>query len=229
MQKFFNVVIILFSIILCLLSAIAFIFVHLDLANSNFQFNLEGINNYFASLTQFKELFAGTITLILAYYGLERLKTAEKANRDKTKFDRFSDWKSITELRMNELRKKNKLFVREFSRLRYNLFNDIYDNGMSIKNEKELNLIYDKHFQNITRDFEENNDDYVGMGGIYRTATATYFFDDFYSIFIACLDSSYDKIYQDVHKKYISSLDQNRIIGEDLHQRAIAKIRSGWK
>lgn len=224
MQKFFNVVIIIFSITLCLFSLIAFIVVHSDLSERSFQFDLHGINNYFESLTQFKELFAGTITLILAYYGLQRLKTAEKANRDKTKFDRFSDWKSITELRMNEVREKNKLFVREFSRLRYNLFNDIYENDMSIKNKKELDLIYDKHFQNITRAFEESNDDYVGMGGIYGTATSTYFFDDFYFIFIGCLDNFYNGIYQDVHNKYIASLDQNRIINQEIYERANTRL-----
>jgi len=220
MQKIFNIVIIIFSIILCIFSLIAFVFVHLELAQRNFQFDLEGINNYFAELTQFKELFAGTITLILAYYGLKRLETAEKSNRDKVKTDRFSDWKSITELRMNEVRDKNKIFVREFSRLRYNLFNDIYDKDMSIKNKKELDIVYDKHFNDITRTFEENNDDYVGMGGIYRTAESTYFFDDFYFIFIGCLDNAYDGMYHDIKNRYLSTLDANRLVGVELHNNA---------
>ena len=223
MQKTFNIIIIIFSVILCLLSLVAFIFIHIDLAKRDFQFDLQGINNYFESLTQFKELFAGTITLILAYYGLQRLKTAEKANRDKVKFDRFSDWKSITELRMNECREKNKLFVREFSRLRYNLYNDIYENNMSINNKAELDSIYDKHFQGITRAFEESNEDYRNMGGIYRNANSTYFFDDFYFVFIGCVDKFYFEIYQDIRTKYMASLDPERLIGEELYDRAYTR------
>ncbi|WP_415374100.1 hypothetical protein [Patiriisocius sp. Uisw_017] len=223
MQKFFNVVIIIFSIILSLFSLIAFVFVHLELSKRNLQLDLEGINNYFAEITNFKELFGATITLILAYYGLKRLKTAEKSNRDKVKTDRFSDWKSITELRMNEVREKNKIFVREFSRLRYNLFNDIYDKKMSIKSKKELDIIYDKHFNDITRAFEESNDDYVGMGGIYRTADSTYFFDDFYFVFIGCLDSAYDGMYNDIKNRYLLTLDANRLIGIELHNGAYTR------
>jgi hypothetical protein len=223
MQKIFNLVIIIFSLILSLFSLIAFVIVHLELTKRNFQFDLEGINNYFAELTKFRELFAGTITLILAYYGLKRLKTAEKANLDKVKTDRFSDWKSITELRMNEVREKNKVFVREFSRLRYNLFNDIYDKNMSIKNKKELDIIYDKHFNNIIRTFEESNAYYNGMGGIYRTADSTYFFDDFYFVFIGCLDCGYDGMYNDIKNRYLSSLDAYRLIGVELHDRAYTR------
>lgn len=202
---------------------IAFVFVHLELLKRNLQLDLEGINNYFTEITNFKELFGATITLILAYYGLKRLKTAEKSNRDKVKTDRFSDWKSITELRMNEVREKNKIFVREFSRVRYNLFNDIYDKKMSIKSKKELDIIYDKHFNDITRVFEENNDDYVGMGGIYRTADSTYFFDDFYFVFIGCLDSSYDGMYNDIKGRYLLNLDSNRLIGIELHNSAYTR------
>ena len=223
MQKFFNITIVIFSIILCLLSLGAFLFIHLDLAKRGFQIDLQGINNYFASLTQFKELFAGTITLILAYYGLQRLKTAEKANKNKIKFDRFADWKSITELRMNDLRRKNKIFVREFSRLRYNLYNDIYENNMSINNKAELDSIYDKHFKSITRVFEENDENYKNRNGIYPNDNYTYFFDDFYFVLIGCLDTFYFDIYNDIREKYITSLNQNRTIGKELYNRAFTQ------
>jgi hypothetical protein len=223
MQRFFNLVIIIFSIILSLFSLIAFAFVHIELSKWDFQLDLEGINNYFSELTNFKELFGATITLILAYYGLKRLKTAEKSNRDKVKTDRFSDWKSITELRMNEVREKNKIFIREFSRLRYNLFNDLYDKKMTIKNKKELDIIYDKHFKDIIRAFEESNEDYRGMGEIYRTADATYFFDDFYFVFIGCLDSAYDGMYNDIKSRYLSSLNPDRLVGIELYNAAYTR------
>ena len=218
-QKFFNIVIILFSIVLSLFSIVAFIIVHVDISKHNFQFDLAGINNYFTELTNFKELFAGTITLILAYYGLKRLEAAERSNLEKVKTDRFSDWKSINELRMNELREKNKIFVREFSRLRYNLFNDIYAMNMSLDNIKDFYIIYDKYFNILTRVFEETNDDYKRMGGIYRTADSTYFFDDFYFIFIGCFDNTYEGINKDVKNRYLSSLGENRIIEFDIHNR----------
>ncbi|MCG1037074.1 hypothetical protein [Polaribacter sargassicola] len=220
MQKIFNIVIITFSIILSLFSLLAFLIVHLELIERNFQFDLEGINNYFAEITKFKELFAGTITLILGFYGLKRLKTAEKSHKEKIKNDRFSDWKSITDLRINEIGAENKIFVREFSRMRYNLFEDIYANKMSILNKKELNLIFDKHFNHITKVFEENNKEYKGMQGIYKTEQSTYFFKDFYFVFIGSLDNYYDEIDTDLKERYLATLNIERKIGVDLYNRA---------
>jgi hypothetical protein len=220
MQKFFNYTIIIFAYILCIFSLLAFIFIHLEIFKNKFQLDLNGLNYYFESLAKFKELFAGTITLIVAYYGIQRFQAAEIANKDKIKLDRFSDWKTITEIRMNEFKDVNKKFSREFSRIRYNFYNDLYSKNMSIKNKAELKLIYDKYFKNLTRFFEETTNDFIGMGGIYLNQEYTYFFDDFYFVFIGCLDNSYNEIYKDTKELYLSNLDAERIINTEMYYAA---------
>lgn len=201
----------------------AFAFIHLNLFKNKFQLDIDGLNYYFKSIAKFKELFAGTITLIIAYYGIQRFQAAEIANKDKIKLDRFSDWKTITEIRMNEFKDVNKKFSREFSRIRYNFYNDLYLKNMSISNKADLVIIYNKYFKNLTRFFEETTEKFVGLGGIYSDKEYTYFFDDFYFVFIGCLDNSYDEIYQDTKELYLSNLDANRTINNDLYQRALMR------
>ena len=221
MQKFFNGVIITITILLSIFSVFAFLIIHLNLFQRNFKFNLEGLNNYFETLTQFKELFAATITLILAYYGLERLKTAEQANKEKAKMDRFIDWKSITEMRMAEI--KNNLFKREFSKRRYNLYDDLYKNKMSIEKKEELEKIFNDHLEPIVQVSEEQDNTYVGTGGIYKDDNSAYFLDNFYFVFIGCLDKSYDNIYSDFKNLYLKNIDQDRIIDKRAYEAAMTR------
>lgn len=225
MQKTFNFIIIVFAYILCVLSLIAFIFIHIDLAKRSFQFNLEGINNYFTALTEFKELFTGTITLIVAYYGIQRFQAAEDANKDRIKLDRYTDWKNITETRMNEIKERNPNFSRVFSRLRFNLYNDLYEKQMAIYDNTELKKIYDKYFQKSTAELEKTSSKYLSMGGIYPDKESAYFFDDFYIVFIDCLDSTYENIYDDIKSLYLQNMDGGRVIDVDNYYKALAEAK----
>jgi len=218
MHKTFNFIIILFSYILCFLSLVAFIFIHINLAKYEFQFNLDGINNYFKALTEYKELFAGTITLIVAYYGIQRFDAADDANRDRIKLDRFSDWKNITEMRMADIKENNKNFLREFSRVRFNFYSDLYDNSMAINNKSELLTIFNKYFKKTAPYLEKTTKKFLEMEGIYPNQNFTYFYDDFFYVFIDCLDNSYETIYIDLKELYVKALDPDRVIDDKLYK-----------
>lgn len=221
MKKSFNFIIIVFSYILSFLSLIAFVFIHIELSDREFQLDLEGIKNYFRALTEFRDLFAGTITLIVAYYGIQRFEAAESANIDRIKLDRYVDWKNITESRMNEIKTNNLHFSKEFSRIRFNFYNDLYENKMAINDRIQLEKIYDKYFKKRTPYFEETTNKYISLGGIYPNKDFTYFFDDFYIVFIDCLDSSYDDIFEDTKSLYVANLNPNRTINETLYNEAL--------
>lgn len=211
MKTAFKMAILFFAIILCLFSLIAFLSVHLDLLKQQIQLNSKGFNNYFEALGEYKELFAGTITLITAYFAIERLHAAEIANRDKVKLDRFSDWKLVTDLRMSEIKESSNVFKREFSKSRYKFYDDLYKLDMIIKNKSQLEQIYNTHFHDLTRFFEENSKGFIDKG-IYPSLNSSYFADDFYFVFAGCTDKSYSSMKQDFHEIYISKLDPERII-----------------
>lgn len=157
MKITFKIAVLSFAIILCIFSLIAFISIHLDLFKQNVQLNSIGINNYFLALGEYKGLFTGTITLITVYFAIERLYAAEIANKDKVKLDRFADWKMVTELRMSEIQESCPVFKREFSKSRYNFFDDLYKLNMTIKNKSQLEQLYNSHFGDLTRFFENHS------------------------------------------------------------------------
>lgn len=209
-HRIFNIIIEILSLILCLFSLLAFIFVNIDLLKYPLQFNLEGLNNYFREIGHFKELFAATITLIVAYFAIQRWHAAEIANKDKVKLDRFSDWKAISELRMNEVSASNSLFKREFSRIRYNFFNELYDSKMSINEKIQLEKIYNNHFKGLAKIFEEQSKGYINRGGNYENLNSAFFVDDFYFVFAGCVDKSYENISTDFKEIYLKDLDPQR-------------------
>jgi hypothetical protein len=211
MQKLFNTIIVVLSLILCVFSLLAFVLVNIELSKHRLQIDLTGLNNYLIEVGKFKELYAATITLIVAYFAIQRLYAAEIANKDKVKLDRFSDWKNISELRMNEITPNNSFFKREFSRVRYNFFNELYDSKMSINNKTELTKIYNNHFKDLTKRFEEQTKSYISRGGYYENLDTAFFLDDFYFVFVGCVDKSYENIANDFKEVYLSNLDPNRL------------------
>lgn len=220
MNKIFNLTIIAISAILTFFSLITFVIIQIDLLSNKFQMTPAGINNYLSAFSVYKELFAGTIALIVAYFGILRFKAAEIANKDKVSQDRFSDWKNLVDLRITEVERNNPFLKREFARLRYNLFQKLYSNKMAINNLKELNEIFDDKFKITLRFLEEMNDKHVNCGGTYRDDKFSYFFNDFHFVFMGCLDDYYKDISSDLENIYIKSLDSKRIIDINLFNSA---------
>lgn len=218
MNRIFNYTIISIALILTSFSIITFIIIQIELLKHKLELNPTGINYYLKSFSTYKELFTGTIALIVAYFGILRFQAAEIANKDKVSQDRYSDWKNLIDLRILEVEKYNPFLKREFARLRYNLFQKLYSKKMAINSVKELNEIFDDKFKKTLRFLEEMNDKHINCGGVYRDKKYTYFFNDFHFIFMGCLDEYYDKISVDLEKIFLSSLDSNRTVDEKLFE-----------
>lgn len=216
MYKTFNFIIIIFSIILVLFSVVTFTIIQIDLFNYPFNFSPKGLNAYLDSFAKYNSLFAATVTLIVAYFGIKRLEAADKSNNDKLKQDRYSDWKIVTDIRIDEIENNNKRFRREFYKIRYNLFLDLYPLDLSIKNKKDLELIFDKHIKSRVTFFEEMTEKHIWMGGIYRDNQYTYFFEDLYYILIGSLNNQYSELYQDFKNLYLENLNPERTIDEKM-------------
>lgn len=117
--------------------------------------------------------------------GLHRLKAATDANSDKLKQDHFSEWKTVLDIRFIEIEKADPFMRREFTRVRYNLFRQLYDLNFSITNNTQLTQIFQSTFQDLARFFEEQNNRHIGMGGVYPTNKYSYSFDSFRFYFSA--------------------------------------------
>ena len=74
MYKIFYIIIIIITIILLLFSIVTFIIIQFDLFNLKFDFSPKGLNKYLKSFSEYTSLFAATITLIVAYFGIKRFE-----------------------------------------------------------------------------------------------------------------------------------------------------------
>ncbi|ASE62114.1 hypothetical protein CEQ15_11730 [Chryseobacterium indologenes] len=202
------------------LSCIAFFATQRNLLNNEFEFSPEGISFYINQFAYYNGLFAATITLIVAYYGIERLKAAERANIDKVRLDRYSDWKTITDARLDVVKDENPLFRREFITIRYQLFEDLYP-AFSIENKKQLQTLFNKYFANLIHAFESNNKKQQGLGGIYPSSDYSYFGQNFLFVFLGSLTGEkYDNAIEDLLKMYNEKLQKDRIINSLAYQSA---------
>ena len=222
MIKVFNKLLVAISVILIIMSVIALISVHLVLFEQSFSFTPEGLNFYIESLGQYGSLFAGTISVVVAYLGLLRLDAATEANRDKRKQDYFAEWKTILEIRSFEVKDRDPRMVREFIRLRHSLYEILYTKHFAIKDKTELQSVFDSIFENdIISFFESMNKDSIGLGNIYPSSDYSYSFDSFRFLFLGCLDEYYDDIENDLKSLYMEKMDSNRTIDEALYQSAL--------
>lgn len=211
-----NIIIITTSLILVLLSASILFIVQKNLCTDYFDPSILGLNNYLKEFSEFKELFAATITLIVAYFGILRLTAAEVANREKVKQDRFNEWKNLLDIRIIEVEKNNKYFKRQFATLRWNLFERLYENKMEINSAKELNVIFNDEMRSSVRFLEEMNEKYF-VKGVYPSKDYSYIYTDFQFIFLGILDKYYPGMEDDLKNIVLNSLNPERIVDYDLY------------
>ena len=146
-MKIFNGILLTIIVILNFMSLVALFTIHWTLYDKySFSFSPEGINNYLASLGQYKALFTATVATIAAFFGLHRLKAATDANSDKLKQDRFSEWKTVLDIRFIEIEKADPFMRREFTSVRYNLFRQLYNLNFSITNNTQLTQVFQSTF-----------------------------------------------------------------------------------
>ncbi|WP_120230643.1 hypothetical protein [Chryseobacterium sp. AG363] len=219
----FRAIIIIVAMCMFVLSSIAFFSIQKTLCRNHFEFSPDGINFYINQFAKYNGLFAATITLIVAYYGIERLRAAERANIDKVRLDRYSDWKTITDTRLDVVKDDNPLFRREFINIRYQLFEDLYP-AFAIENKKQLQALFNKYFLNLIPAFESNNKKQQGCGGIYQSATYTYFGQNFLFVFLgSVIGVKYDNATEDLLEMYLASLPSDRIIDSLAYQSALER------
>lgn len=208
------------------MSFVALIAIHWTLCDKySFSLSPTGINNYLTALGQYKALFTATVATIAAYFGLHRLNAANVANSDKLKQDRFSEWKTVLDIRFIEIEKTDPYMRREFTRVRYNLFRQLYDLNFSISNNAQLTQIFQSTFQDLVRFFEEQNNRHIGMGGVYLNNNFSYSLDSFRFLLLGSIDANYPEISQDLRTLYLATLDPNRIIDSNMFMAAQQNYR----
>lgn len=211
--------------ILIAMSVLALIFIHWTLsAKYTFSFSPNGINNYLAAFGDYKVLFTGTVATMAAYFGLHRLKVATDANLQKVKQDRFSEWKSVLDIRFIEIEKLDPFMKREFIRIRHNLFEQLYDRNFNVADKAQLTQIVLAIFpQALIHIFETHNNMRIGVNGVYPRYTYAYSFDSFQFLFLGCLDNVYGESRADLQTLYVAQLPAEKHIDVEMYNAAIAK------
>ncbi|MEA9414314.1 hypothetical protein [Flavobacterium sp. PL02] len=215
-MKIFDGILLIIIIALIFMSLVALITIHWTLYNKySFSFLPDDINTYLTSFGQYKALFTATVTTIAAYFGLNRLKVATDANSDKLKQDRFSEWKTVLDIRFIEIEKNDPFMKREFVRVRYNLFLQIYNIDFSIKNKAQLVQIFELIFLDLVPFFEQQNEKYISKGGIYNNVLYSYSFDSFRFLFLGSVDTHYLEIMNDLETLYLAAVVSDRTMSNE--------------
>lgn len=222
MVKIFNILLAVISFILILISLFALISIHLFLFQKPFSFTSDGFNFYLETLKQYGSLLAGTISVVVAYFTLLTLNASTEANKEERKQDYFAEWKLVLEIRSIEVKDRDSRMVREFTRLRHSLYEELYSRHFEIENEIDLRSVFERIFEDgIIRFFESMNKTAIGMGNIYPTSDYSYSYDSFKFLFLGCLKDYYEGIETDLQKLYLEKMDPKRQIDKTMYQYAL--------
>jgi hypothetical protein len=208
---------------LIILSVSALIEIHVR--NSiiySFSFSLKGVVNYLNSYSEYKTLFISTVSIITAYFGLERLNEATNANTLKLKQDRFQEWKSSIEHRLIYADTDNHQIRKVFAHKRLAFFDDLYKINFAIKDKAQLTKLFN-HFKDIVPFIERQNNTHINQGGIYPTNKYSYSYDAFRYLFLGCLSESYIEIENDLKDLFLQELPNDRIINSKLYESVISR------
>lgn len=215
----------LFRLIIWILmgcSLIAIIIIHLEMFYSlEFEFSLKSIGGYLDTYKEYSGLFTATVTVIVAYLGLQRLKVASDANADKLKQDHFVEWRTVQDVRLMELEKTDPYMKREFIKIRKNLFLQLYDLDFNIENKKQLTEVFKANFAELIPFFESMNENYMELGGLYPNKVYSYTGQNFAFLFNGCIDKGYDRLYKDIIDLHQQHLASDRFIDIEVYKSAL--------
>ena len=201
------------ALILSLMSILALIAVHavlLGCSQCRFSLSPMGINNYISAFEPYKALFAGTIATIVAYYGLRRFQIAVDQNSDKLKQDRFIEWQTVLGGYYKLVEKSDKFMIRSFIKLRFALFNKLFEINFKIKGQNNLKEIFDEIFKGYPSSFEEQNKKYMDSGVKLSNVNHSYSFESFETLFLSCVDYIYDGGLAELEKLYLTAINSER-------------------
>ncbi|WP_125344669.1 hypothetical protein [Tenacibaculum singaporense] len=202
------------------MSILALISIHGKLADFELKLSPSGIDNYLSFFGDYKYLFTGTIATCSAYFGLLRVKATLDSNIEKIRQDRFSEWKTIVQVRCNEIESLDPKMTREIIKIRLPIYNYLYDKNFEIKNIDELTEIFNANVSDLVGFFEDTNKRQQSLG-VYPSREYSYSFDSFRFIFYGMLDSWYEEMINDLEALYIQNLPDGRMINEEHYQVAL--------
>src|SRR5690606_23259742 len=137
-----NIIMIIIICVLSLMSVLALISIHGKLIDFNFEITPIGIDNYLSSYTPYKYLLTGTIATCAAYFGLLRLKATIDTNNEKIKQDRFTEWKTIVQVRCSEIELLEPKMTREIIKIRRPIYEYLFARNFRIQNQEELAEVF---------------------------------------------------------------------------------------
>lgn len=216
-----NTLFLIIITILIVMSLLSMVIIHWTFfRQSSFSFTPGGINNYLTRFGEYKALFTATVATFATYFGLHRLKAATDANIQKIKQDRFTEWKSVLDTRLVVIEDKDPFMKNEFIRIRYDLFEKLYDLDFNLENRSKMEEIFHVLFNPLVNLFEQQNYKCIGMGGIYPNRTYAYSYDSFLYLFLTCVNKLYEDFESDLNSLYLSCISANRISDDALYQTA---------
>lgn len=223
-MRVLNFLCIVFVAVLVFMSTIAVIGIQLDLLqNYTISLTPTGFNTFLKKYGEQRSLFGGTMAITALYFSLRRVNAAIVANVEKVKNDRFTEWKTVLELRAKEIEHNDSYMKREFITHRWKFFNELYSRGFEIANKTELEKVFNATFKNSVNFIETQNEKHMKYGGAYPTSTHSYTLVNFRFLFLGAVDRTYQNIDADLQTLYLAAMAKDRIIDQALYQAAISR------
>ncbi|MBI9069641.1 MAG: hypothetical protein JEZ09_20260 [Salinivirgaceae bacterium] len=215
-DKFF----ILPIVVLFPVSIISFVLTQIELFHYEFSFTREGLDFYCQSFSNFKLLFASTLAICTTYWGVLSIK-------QKIKQDKLAAWKEAMDERVEEKNEDNPIMCREIKQIRTYIFEDLYKLNFKIKNKKQFDFIFDKHFSKLSGHFETCNKKRERFEKIYPNKDYSYSLEAFQFIFFTMITKKYDGFTKYLQNKYKTSIKVHKIVNQKKYQEIKKKIKNG--
>ena len=214
--KILHVILFAIVLVMIIISLWGLIIIHFSLAEYSFDFTPEGFDFYLMTVSRYKGLFLATITVIVAFCGLQSWKTASVNQKDRLRQDRFSEWKAALEYRFEYSDQNDPVIRKIFTTERWRIFNVLYQYDLKIENKNQLRYIFQMFFEKSMSSMESKNIQYKVHHEVYPDKEYVYSYDSLRWILLGCLPGeNYPGMDEDLKKYMIDCLPPGRIINRD--------------
>lgn len=224
-KRLINVLAFTVVITLVIVSILIIVVINIDFFDKTkyaFSFTPNGIEAYLNKYGKYGGLFTLAIASAAAFSGLRSLGESIRANQDRLKQDRFTEWKNAVSIRIKEIEDET-LIIRLFAERRYHLFSVLYGYKFELLDKNQLVTLFDI-MRDMVPSFEKNSG-YYKFDGVYQNNEYSYYYSTFEFVFLGGLDKKYPGVENDLKALYLGCLPANRIIDKVRFKETLEKKR----
>lgn len=174
----------------------------------NFNLTSDGFQFYLNLYQPYSLLFGATFVVLTTNLAIERLGLLTESSRATYKIGNRTAWIETANYFINEIKESDPYMVKVFKRNILNIHDYLFDINYMFKNKAELQDFFEQFIKNNVAFFEQHNERYMGMGGVYRDDDYAYSFESLKYIIanIVKLEESYKSSVTDLKEMFLTEV-----------------------